>query len=709
MPGFGFVPEVVVRTRAGLSLPAVRRAAPRALLAAFLACVTSASPTPAPADSPAGSWEAIPADAWKEQARPDSGGGDAEILLQHIEDWDLKGDFRHRVFRRIRVFTEDGRDAGKVEVVYDRNARIEYMRAHSIRQNGSTTELSPDQVIQTIIEKRNGVEWNMATFIVPGIEPGCIIEYDYAIAGKYRGGWHSTSYFQNDLYTLEAVYQWHPSEWIVGRSRPAMWDLRKIYAFQVATETKPDSVKPQLITFRTTCVPGFSAEPFSPPLADAGARVATYYGFGNTTVTGYWSFAKRAMEVVGERYLNDLGPLESVVSDASAHTADPLEALAIVHRWLETHVRAIHELSWTERQGNRPRPRIEALEGRFEDPRAPGWPVVVWQWVVGPVRKDSPIRSLVEHGWGTPYEINAAFVAAAQRLGLQACVAFVGDRRDEPFDGQIGQLPGDVISAVRKPGAAWTFYDPASTFSPVGSIPWYLRGGKALLCGAGSELFANIHANDGSLAPTMWRIALTLDENGDLDGRVSGAFVAEAARDIKSLLWEEDPDRWSERLQKDLAPGGVPKLEFERPELGIDPDSTFVLAGHVRYEDFATGVGGVMTLPLDRLLPWRFRAEFPRPRRSQPLFFRHAKDQTLEVSVRLPAGASARDLPAPREFENELGRFRTSWTRTDEGVRYQRTVRTALAEFDRRDYGMARDFFKALDVADGDVLLVKMP
>lgn len=682
--------------------PCTVRAVMVLILAAMLAWAISAPPVSAKRRAPP--WQAIPPESWKEPARPDSGGGDALILVQRIEDWDLKGEIRRRVFRRIRVFTAEGRDAGRVEVGYSKSAKIENMRARSIRQDGTTTELSPDQVIHTTLVKRSGLEWNMKSFIVPGIEPGCIIEYEYTMKGKYRGNWHSTAYFQNDLYTCVADYRWSPSEWIVDRLRPAKWEFHRILPFQVVVETKPDSVKPRVVTFRTWSVPGLKAEPFAPPIADAGSRVVTYYGPGQN-----WSFAKRAMEVVGERYMGDLGPLEEVVADARTRTRDPLQALAIVHRWLQTHVRAISELSWQERQGGPWRPRIEALEGRFEDPRLPGWPIIVWQWVVGPVNQNSPVTSLVEHGWGTPYEINAAFVSAARRLDLEACVAFVGDRRDEPFDGRPGSpWPSDVVSAVRTRRGGWAFYDPASAFSPVGSIPWFLRGGKALLGGEGSDLLVPLHAEDGLPARTRWDLDLTLDGSGDLDGRVSEACWAEASRELKSWLWSIDPDLWKDRLQEKFAGGGTPKLEFDHPHLGIDPDSTFVLAGRIHYGVHAPPVGRIMTLPLDGLIPWRYHADFGGLHRNQPLFFQDRIEQTILITIHLPAGAAAAHLPTPRTFENGLGTFRTSWERTSDGVRYIRSVQLRYVELDRRDYDVVRAFFDALAVADGDVLLVEL-
>src|SRR5439155_12095529 len=157
---------------------------------------------------------------------------------------------------------------------------------------------------------------------------------------------------------------------------------------------------------------------------DVGARVVTYYAPIRGELFDYWSDWKKAFDEFGNEIGDKLGDLGAIVDEVHTRNPDPERALAEIHRWFQTQVRSIYEPSWREQHDGHP-----------------GW---------NAVKRDYSINALLRRGWGDDYQINAAFAAAARRLGFEACVALTGDRDRGSFDLEVmGYPPDNAVTAVR--------------------------------------------------------------------------------------------------------------------------------------------------------------------------------------------------------------------------------------------------------------------
>jgi hypothetical protein len=655
----------------------------RSTATAFLATTTLAlglSSIARPAPPAPAPWPALPADAWTVAARPDSGGGDAIILLEEGFAEDKGTSYRYGLTRRVRIFTEEGRDAGKLEVDYLKGeSRLVSVRGRSVRQDGTTTELSPDQVITTTVLKSGGLEYNRATVIVPGIEPGCVVEYEYALEGKYGGFWAMPWSFQNEYYTLESRFRWKPAGYLRARPR---WTMRHIPESYVQRTCTPGCDEAKEITFVLRGTPGVREEDWTPPLRDSGARLFTYYMAPAMDPIGFWSTWKLVLDQVADLFAKDARGLDPVLAEAKASDPDPQKQLEFVCRWLRAHVRSTAEPSWQELQARR-------KEGSF--------------W--GSHRS---IRDLRRRGEGSPYEINLALVTAAKELGFEARVCLLRDRREGVFDYDVvGFLPTEAVTAIRKKLGPWSFYQPASRFSIPGNVPWYLRGGPGLVAGPGAELTLTVDPEDGVPGEAAWHLDLTLDAEGGLAGPLAGSLRGEQARSYRSWLWPEDPARRAEMLGEDLSAKATPKLTLEAPDLAAPADSAFRIAGALSYPKLAVAAGTATTLPIENLAPWRLHGDFNGERRSEPIFFRYPRRETVTVDLHLGSRGRIEELPAPRTFENEIGAWSTTWTRLDDGVRLERTVDLRHGELPARRYPLVRSFFAGLAEADRELLLIQ--
>ena len=661
------------RSGVGLGL-AFKLCLPTLLLGTFALC---------PVPALAAVWPPLPSDTWTQQARPDSGGRDAIILSEEGIAQDRASSYRFTMSRRLRIFTEEGRDAGKVEIDYLKGtSRLVEIAARSIRQDGTATELSPDQVLTTTILKSGGTEYSRATVIVPGIEPGCVVEYHYTLEGKSGGFWVWPWSFQNEYYTLISHYRWQTSDEGFGRPR---WSYHKIAESMVERACTPDCDHVKEVGFVAHAIPGARNEAWAPPLRDAGAGVVTFYGAMSNSSIDFWSRWKRALDEIATDFGKDMGGFEKVVDQAHAQYPDSVAALAEVCRWLRSNVHSTAELSWEDLQANR---KERSFWGR-----------------------EATLAGLIKRGEGSPYELNLALATAAQRLGFDSCVSLLRDRREGVFDYEvIGALPTEPITAVKAKGSShWSFYQAASRFAIPANVPWYLRGGPGLVAGPGEYLTVTPRPEDGAPADARWALDLTLDASGGLSGRLTGALRGEQARQYRSWLWTENPALRAGLLKDELSPKGMPDLEIAAVDLGGSPDSAFAIGGMVRYPLIAAAAGAVATLPIEKLAPWRFMGDFDSERRTQPIFFRYPRREVVTVDLHLPPKATVEELPRPGEFENEVGSWQTRWSRIENGIRYERTVEVAFGEVPARRYAAVRALFRGLAEADRELLLVNTP
>ena len=650
-----------------------RPATVSALAAAVLTLTALAGVVPAGAD-----WDPVPAEAWQEPARPDSGGGDGILLLDRSECRDLQGRFHFEYFGRARVFTPEGRDLGTIDIPYLRGRwKLGGVRARSVLPNGRVTEFDPAQIVESTVFRYGEYEWARATVAVPGVEPGCIVEWGYTLDGPADeySGWRFD--FANRVFTCVSTHTWRSTTWFKEELKRS-WRYTGIPSVAVQERCEPDRERAQTVTFTVLHQRGVRDEELAPPAEDATPRVTVFYG--GEANSGYWSLWKRIFDDYQDALNKDQGPLEDLVKAMRARHPQPESALAGVYTWIQGHLRSTSEPSWDRRSD---------MNRRLKS----------YHWA-------RDINELLGRGEASPLEINCLLVAAARRLGMVAAVGFVGDRRFGAFDSRSrGFPPSDFVTVVNVPGGILVL-QPSSRFAPFGSLPWYLRGGDCLLSGRTSDLLRRVSPDLGAPAVARWSLDVRLDPEGALDGRIEARLSAEEGAQWRRDLWEQDPARWPAQLKDRLAEHDGPQAAFESPKLDTPPDSDFVLRATARWPAIASVAGDRIMVPVQKLAPWHTHAAFRPESRKQPVLFRYARDETVHVALHLAPGLSVEELPAPERFENGAGAWSVRWSRAGDGVSVERAVTLARAEYNAQDYPALRELFHALDRADQAVLLV---
>lgn len=624
-------------------------------------------------------WAPIPAEAWKEQARPDSGGADAIVLLESTECRQKESGFEMDYFVRARVFTAEGRGIADVEILYfKKHWKLKNLRARSVRPGGETVDLDPSTVVTTTSLRYRDYEVLKASAAIPGVEPGCIVEWGYTLAGpnSYGSGWRFR--FWNDYYNCRSTHAWKVPEGIWPGARPSV-RYANILPSHVEESFEPSRERPQVVQFTARGLAGARREVLAPPTQDAGPWVAVHVQPSDAEPTKHWSTWKRVFDVYQGEVAKTAGPLDELVKGFRAG-ADDLGALRAAFRWLQSNMVSNEELSWVRR------PDAEKIQQQY--------------------RFAESLKDLLGRREASPLEINVAMVAFARKLGFTASIGLVGDREFERFDSRVmGYPPQNVITVVWTAGDV-LFLQPNSRFAVFGSIPWELRGGECLLSGTNTHLVCRVPADAGEPAREDWTLALDLAPDGEISGRISARLEAEACAEWRRDLWAEDPARWQAVIEERLADDDGPTAKANPVDLGAPGDTALVLGARARWPSVASADGDRIEVPIERLAPWRTRARFLLAHRTRPVLLRNARDETLRLRLRLPQGMTLDHLPAASRFDGEVGHWSLAWSMDGGVVNLERRVVVKRAEFPIKSYAPVREFFDSLERADREVLLV---
>lgn len=619
-------------------------------------------------------WEPIPAEAWDEAARPDSGGANAILLLDREDCVQKESSFTLDRLVRARVFTAAGRDAGTVQIFYIRKEwKLAEVRGRSVRPGGSVTELDPATIVTSTVWKTDGGELLRATVNVPGVEPGCIVEVAYTLTGSvgFSSGWRFR--FSNDYYTCLSTHSWQvPRSAWVGRQPGVKY--ANAFTLRIRERREPDEKQPTKITFSARGLQGVRDEPFAPPSSDAAPQVDVVAEAAGSDPTEYWSWWKQAFDNYLESLVRDSRHLKTRLGEFRSGSSDTLAALHAAYEWLQRNIASNEDVAWARRG--------EAQSSRDH-----------YRWA-------RTADELLERREADPLEINALMMAFAQGLGLRANVALAGDRRYGRFDARSRGWPtGSFLTIVWLPEGP-LYLQPSSRFSPFGEVPWFLRGGDCLLAGGGKLLFTRVSVDAGRVATTTWDLDLTLAATGELAGHLSARSNGEDAGEWKRRLWDVDPARWAETAANWFGERDGPKLTVQPVDLGSAGDSSFVLEAAARWPEIAVVGGDAIEVPFNRLAPWRTTARFLLERRTVPILFRFPREEWLRVRLHLPDGFRADGLPSPAAFHSEVGDWSVAWKSGPDGVEFERRVELHHGEFPIRSYAQVREFFETLDAAD---------
>ncbi|KAF0094439.1 MAG: transglutaminase domain-containing protein [Puniceicoccaceae bacterium 5H] len=219
------------------------------------------------------------------QVDPEAG---AELLFKELEidDTNIRDSF-YRYYIRIKVFNERGaEEINPIELEAPRDVRIRDIAGRVVKPDGTIIQLDKDEIFTRESFRYQDERWKKRSFSLPGVEPGCIVEYQWeevreglaqGVIFKFSSSGANAAY-ERSLYQrfTRSAYERVLTEWLRRDTREVELDdwsveddrAENTFAVEVAFDAPmyAQRLGGRMLIFR----PFMTSRPANGPSAEAG-------------------------------------------------------------------------------------------------------------------------------------------------------------------------------------------------------------------------------------------------------------------------------------------------------------------------------------------------------------------------------------------------------------------------------------------------------
>lgn len=406
---------------------------------------------------------------------------------------------------RVKIFTERGREKySKFDIPFTKGLKIKDLAARVIKTDGSIVEIKKDDIFEREIIKANGLKVKAKSFAIPNIEPGVIVEYRYKENFSDSSARGMRLEFQRDIPVRRLAYYYKP---YTGEP------FFKTFNFK---DTKFIKDKDGYYLASKTNVPAFKQEPYMPP--DDMVRPWMRLERGSLSLGGMLVKAELA------KYLKkDGGDMKKAATEIAAGATND-----------EEKVKKFYEYCQSQIANTTFDPTItDEMRKKLPENKGP--------------------KDVMKRKTGTAFDIDTLFGSLAVGSGMDARIAYVGDRS------KMFTSAGNIDQEFLHPGAIgikidgrWKFYNPGTKFLPYGKLVWYEENSAAEVFSEKTFDWVQTPMSDYEYSATKRTGKFKLLEDGSLEGEVIVEMNGHPAATYRIENYDETHAKLEEQLTDDV-------------------------------------------------------------------------------------------------------------------------------------------------------------
>ncbi|MCC2547957.1 DUF3857 and transglutaminase domain-containing protein [Hymenobacter sp. BT175] len=604
----------------------------------------------------------------------------------HVE---LVNNSFHLVFERItriKILKKSGYDWAtvKVPLVKFGGTQERFSSLRGFTYNVVNGQLVKDKLESTaIFTEQNSTNFFIRKFTMPNVREGSIIEYAYTIGSDFLFN------FQDWQFEHKIPVRW--SEY--RASIPEYFDYKKLmqgyYPLTVQEKTtgatqmplrgysgvRNNSVSVENYRWAMKDLPAFREEPYmtSPRNFMAGMKFELagmkFPEEPYRDVSGSWAkISKELLE--NENFgaqLDRGGFLKDEVKALVAKNADPQARIAAIHDLVRTSV------------------KYNGSDHFYTS---------------------KTLRSTFDKHSGNSADVNLLLIALLREAGFTVHPLLLSTRDHGVINTSFPMLSSFnyVVGSVTLPDGKQLLVDATEELAPCGLLPMRcLNGSGRLVLPQVNELAWT------DLAPaqrfTEYRqINLVLDEKGGLSGKVHQEHSGYAALSQRGKVRKLGEQKYVEELAQQHEGWSIPKYTFAERDALHKPltlDYTFAIPG-------ADAPASVLYLSPLRSLGDE-KNPFVREGRMFPVDFGAPMDETLMVTLTLPAGYVVEELPKPiaLELPDNGGRFVYNIAPNQNTLQIVSRLNLRKAVYSAEEYASLREFYTRALAKQAEQIVLK--
>jgi hypothetical protein len=567
---------------------------------------------------------------------------DAEVLFWEVRVDDGSVDqlvMKHYI--RVKIFTERGREKySKVDIPYVKGMKIKDLMARVIKADGSIVELAKTDIFDREIAKQNKVNVKAKSFAVPNIEPGVIVEYQYKEVIPGGSASNMRMKFQHDIPIQTISYYFKP----FGNVRYMTFNME---------ENK--FIKDKGGFYRATMenVPALKEEPRMPPEDEVRSWLLLYYTDDlKGDYTDFWASAggyiARTWEI--KDTLKPGKEIKAAAAQITAGASAPEDQLAKLYEFCKTKIKNItFDTSMTDEEKEK-------------------------------IKPNKSTNDTYQKLQGTSGEINELFASLATALGMEARLAFGGDRSEKFFNLRQAHTSFIHFSGIAvKVNNQWKYYDPGSLFVPYGMLSWFEEDTSVILLGYKDYIRTEIPMSgaDKSLAKRTGRFKLL--DDGTLEGTVKIEYSGHLSSLYKMNNYESSAAKREESLKeefkKQISAAEISAISVENV---TDPEKPFIYQYKVRVPNYAQKTGKRIFLQ-PGFFEYGKNPLFSSATRKYDIYFQYPWSEQDDIEIELPKGFVLDNAEQPGRIAdpNQIGVLNISISADKDAsfLKYQRNFK----------------------------------
>ncbi len=555
---------------------------------------------------------------------------------------------------------------------YTESEDIRDIHARTVKQDGTVVDFD-GKIFDKSLAKGRRIGLRAKTFTLPDVQVGSIIEYFYTVDWKhlYDSHWILTS----ELFTRNAKFSLKPYK---SANVPTMrWSWHSLPPGAEAKEG-PDGI----VRMEASNIDGFKPEDFMPTANELKARVDFIYELEmpDKDLAKFWQRIGKSWNGKLESFIDK----RKVMEQAVAEIVSPNDSQEAKLRKIYDRVQAIRNKSYEVRKTEQEEKRNkEKAEENVED---------VWK-----------------RGYGNKAQLTWLYLALVRAAGFEAYGCWVSNRREyffTPNTMESSKLNANVV--LVKLNGKDLYFDPGAEFTPFGMLTWSETGVRGLRLDKDGGSWIETSLPKASESRVERDAKLKLSDNGDLEGKLTVTYTGLEAM-YHRLSFRNEDEIARKKFLEDAVRAQIPVAA--EAELTNKPDwssseTPLVAEFDLKVPGWASSAGKGEILPT-ALFTANEKRLFQHATRVYPIYFNYPLEKREDVTIELPAGWQATNLPAPQSKDSPLVAYDLKVESAKEGLRLKRKLAINILLLEPKYYTALRNFFEGVRTGDEEQILLQ--
>jgi hypothetical protein len=593
--------------------------------------------------------------------------GAAAVILDWVQRKD-DVDFQESAYVRIKIFTDEGKKYGDVEIpYYPKYWDLRHVDARVTRPDGTVVPFTGKMYDKTVV-KTGGIHVVSKNFAVPDLQPGSILEYRYDEVQRQKYLFDSPFTLQHTLPVL------HELVWVRAYEK----QFTSYFLFKGLPDGKHPVRVGDHFELELQNVPGFEKERYAPPEKELKPWVTFFYIEGTVIdPTVYWSNQGQLLTSQIEKFVSHGDAVMSEARTAVAGETTPEGKL----RKLYARVQQLRNVSFEDE-------KTSAEQANLKDNK----------------NADDVLRN----GYGTASDLSCTFAALARAAGFEANEIRVGER-DERFFSQslpVAEQLSSEVTQVMVDGKPLCF-DAGTPGAPFGVVAWQKSHVPGMLITPKTKAGWTMTPESKASEAKLTRKAALHIENGSVKGKVTVTWNGQEAL-LRRVTHHNDDAAATEKALIEKAKEWFPDATVKVTSVtGLKAvDGPVVAELDVDAPNLGSFAGSRALIPMS-VFGAAAKNPFAPATRKHPIYFSYAWSEEDDVTLDVPDDYSVETLPADTTYDVSTAAYVTRYKSTSKSVHFTRTFEVRSLYFPAESYSALRNFFSKVAATDQEQITLK--